>query len=681
MRSLRSVFPLLFALAACGASHTEAPAPVAPAAAPAREVAPTIDEKYIMAGGTTLTVPAGWRAREASGRLTMTGPEPGLALTVVELPPSVGDERAAAQAAWGERASSAPPLRLAVPAAPHNGWATSHAFDYETPPSEERSVWAEVHRHEGGWVVLLGETKNAPATRRMAGLALVSRSLAAKGFVRESFAKAKANPLDAARVAEITGFLEETAKKAGYPGVAYALVQDGKIIAEGGFGVRELGKPEKVDANTTFLIASNTKPLTTLMLAKLVEAGKFTWESPVVDVMPGFRLGDDATTAALRMKHLVCACTGMPRQDADWLLEFRQSTPASTLAAMAQIHPTTKLGEAYQYSNQLASVAGYIGGHAAVPSAELGKAYDATMQKLVFGPLGMKSTTLDARVALRGNHASPHGRGLRGTMAVARMEVNGAAIPLRPAAGAWSSAHDLAQYLRMELANGMLPNGTRYIDEHVLLDRRAPQIGMGEDTSYGMGLIVETARDLTLVHHGGSMIGFKSDMFFLPEHGVGGVVLVNAEEGVFLLKPFARKVVEVLLEGRNEAAGELAARLEAFESDANKTRAEVAVPPDAAVRTGLAARYHSDVLGNIDLRQRGQDTIFDFGEWHSAVGTRKNVDGSHAVVTIDPGVDGYAFEPTTRDGRPVLLFRDAQKTYVFEATEGGAPKPRANGAN
>ena len=96
---------------------------------------------------------------------------------------------------------------------------------------------------------------------------------------------------------------------------------------------KSLGSPDPVDADTLFLAASNTKALTTLLLATLVDEGKLRWDQPVTEVYPGFRLGDAATTRQVQVRHLVCACTGLPRQDFEWLFNCASATPASSLAA------------------------------------------------------------------------------------------------------------------------------------------------------------------------------------------------------------------------------------------------------------------------------------------------------------------------------------------------------------
>src|SRR5207247_3233693 len=109
------------------------------------------------------------------------------------------------------------------------------------------------------------------------------------GFKRESFAGRKARPLDTERIAKIKDFIEQARAALGIPGVAISLYQDGKVVFEGGFGVREQGQPTPVDAETLFMVASNTKSMTTLLLATLVDEGKLTWATSALTVMLDFK--------------------------------------------------------------------------------------------------------------------------------------------------------------------------------------------------------------------------------------------------------------------------------------------------------------------------------------------------------------------------------------------------------
>lgn len=189
-------------------------------------------------------------------------------------------------------------------------------------------------------LILLGACAENPAPLPPAAQALLSAETP-----EATFAGKAAHKLDADCVKQIVDAMDRAREAAAIPGVGLALVQDGKVVFEGGLGVRELGKPAKIDAHTRFMIASNTKALTTLLLAKLVDEGKLTWETPVTTLFPGFKLGDPDTTREVRVKHLICACTGLPRQDFEWLFGFARQTPRSVLDTLGTMQPTTKFGE------------------------------------------------------------------------------------------------------------------------------------------------------------------------------------------------------------------------------------------------------------------------------------------------------------------------------------------------
>src|SRR5581483_675718 len=174
-----------------------------------------------------------------------------------------------------------------------------------TSPNEKRDVDVGTHRANDVWTVVIYDMSQPVAEKRLAAVSLIFGRLLPKGYTRESFAGKKANALDAARVADLTKWVEKAMAALKVPGVSIGIVQNGKTVFAGGFGVRELGKKEKPDADTLYMIASNTKALTTLLLGKLVEDKKLTWDTPVKDVLPSFKLGDDEITAQVKVRHLV----------------------------------------------------------------------------------------------------------------------------------------------------------------------------------------------------------------------------------------------------------------------------------------------------------------------------------------------------------------------------------------
>ncbi|MBN2494558.1 MAG: beta-lactamase family protein [Deltaproteobacteria bacterium] len=613
--------------------------------------------------GNSFVAPAGWSISVRGPATILEPPEGDSAIALVDV--RAKDADAAVAAAWRAYEPDASwPLKVVHEKPDQDGWTDRRSYDYQTSPNEKRDVSASVQRAGGVWTVAIYDMSQAVGEKRLAQVALVFGQLLPKGRARESFAGRKAHRLDRARIAELGGFVEKAMQRTGVPGVAVGLVQDGEVVFAGGFGLRELGGEKRVDADTRFMIASNTKAMTTLMLAKLVDEKKLTWETPVTELLPSFKLGDADTTRQVKVKHLICACTGLPRQDLEWLFQYEGISPDDALATLATMQPTSKFGEMFQYSNPLAGAGGFVGGHVAFPDLELGAAYDKAMQTRVFGPLGMSATTFDYAEALRGNHAMPHSPDVHGKPARALMEINYAVIPVRPAGAAWSNVRDMLAYVAMELAEGALPGGERYISRQSLLERRVPQVPIGKDATYGMGLMVDRRYGVSVVHHGGDLIGFHSDMLWLPEHGVGAVVLTNGDPGWIIRSQFRRKLLELLFDGRPEADDAVAAGAKAYFEQLAAERKLLSVPADPAEAGKLAARYANDALGEIAVGKQGDATVFDVGEWQSEVASRKNPDGTVSFVTISPGIFGAELVVGSGDRR-TLIVRDAQHEYVF----------------
>jgi CubicO group peptidase (beta-lactamase class C family) len=631
------------------------------AAAPERVAS---DTQRFTSGGAQFTVPAGWSIATQKNLVLLTPPEADTHLVIVDT--QAPDAKAAVAAAWAAYKPDAKrPIKLVTPRPAHEGWDERQEFQYETSPNERAVVVAFAERQGTSWTVLIVDGSEPTVEKRSAPIGLIFQSLRPKGYARESFAGRKANPLDTARIDQLKSFVQSAMQQLGVPGVAMALIDGGKVVYEGGLGVRELGKPDPVDQNTLFMAASNTKGMTTLLLAILADEKKLAWDQPVIELYPAFRLGDPETTKQVLVKHLICACTGMPRQDMEWLFEFKNSTPKTIFGLLSNMQPTSKFGEVFQYSNLMAAAAGYVGGHLASPGMELGAGYDRAMQTKIFDPLGMSATTFDFARALAGNHAAPHGDDVDGNPRVAKLAFDYSAIPIRPAGGEWTSAHDLARYVMDEINLGKLPDGRQLVSQENLLMRRKPQIVLGEDSWYGMGLIVNKKYGVPVVSHGGSMAGYKSDFWFLPDYGVGAVLLTNADTGGYMNDPFGRRLLEVLFDGKPEAASDLASAANAYKADLAKERKRLVVPADPALVGGLAPHYTSKELGQLDVVRANGGTTFDFSEWSSAVASRKNDDGTISMITIDPTNSGFEFVVGEKAGKRILTLRDAQHEYVF----------------
>lgn len=613
--------------------------------------------------GNAFIAPKDWSIRVKGPATILEAPEGDSWVALVDVQ-AKSPEEALAEAWHAYRPDAKWPVKVTHDLPDKDGWSRRRDYEYLTSPNEKRSVEALTAYSGSAWTVAIYDVADTVGGKRGGQINLIFGRLLPKGYSRESFAGKTAHTLDQARIAELGRFIEQGQKSSGVPGVALGLVQDGKVVFAGGFGVKELGGSEKPDADTLFMVASNTKALTTLLLAKLVDEHRITWQTPVTTLLPSFRLGDADTTRSVLVKHLICACTGMPRQDLEWIFHYGDMTPAGSLTLLGTMQPTSKFGELFQYSNLMAAAAGYTAAHVIFPQMELGAAYDRAMQNYVFDPLQMKSTTFNFKTALASDHATPHSPDADGKPAKAMAAINDAVIPLRPAGGAWSSVHDMLKYVSMELAEGKLPDGTTYISQEPLLERRAPQVQIGKDVTYGMGLMVDTTYGAPVVHHGGDLTGFHSDMMWLPEQNVGAVILTNGDPGWVIRNHFQRKLLEVLFDGHPEADAEVENDVKVFYSSLAADRKLLTIPADANEAAKLARHYVNPSLGDITVSTSGASTIFDFGDWKSEVASRKNPDGTISFITIVPGAMGFDFVVGSGPKR-TLTIRDAQHEYIY----------------
>jgi CubicO group peptidase (beta-lactamase class C family) len=111
----------------------------------------------------------------------------------------------------------------------------------------------------------------------------------------------------------------------------------------------------------------------------------------------------------------------------------------------------------------------------------------------------------------------------------------------------------MTQYALLELRRGKLSDGRQFVSEESVLMRRKPQIATGQDETYGMGLEVNNHWGIPVIHHGGSLFGYKSDWMIVPDAGSGAVLLTNSDRGGALLGPLMRRLLEIVYDGKPEA--------------------------------------------------------------------------------------------------------------------------------
>src|SRR6202047_1174219 len=210
----------------------------------------------------------------------------------------------------------------------------------------------------------------------------------------------------AAPPADLDAYVANSMKTFDVPGMAVAIVKDGKIVVAKGYGVRKLGDPTRVDEHTMFGIGSNTKAFTTAALAGLVDAGKLSWDDPVYQRLPGFVMYDPYVSHEMTIRDLLTHRSGMGLGEGD-LLFWPQSnyTRDQIIYKLRFMKPHSSFRSRYAYDNLLYMTAGQI-----IP-AVTGTSWDDYIGQRIFTPLGMNhSNVTNGNIKPDDNVAFPHSR-------------------------------------------------------------------------------------------------------------------------------------------------------------------------------------------------------------------------------------------------------------------------------
>ena len=321
------------------------------------------------------------------------------------------------------------------------------------------------------------------------------------------------------------------------PGMAVAIVKDGKILVAKGYGVRKLGDPTPVDEFTMFAIGSNTKAFTTAALATLVDEGKLSWDDPVYQRLPGFVMYDPYVSHEMTIRDLLTHRSGMGLGEGDLLFwPHTTYTREDVIYKLRFMKPQSSFRSHYAYDNLLYMTAGQI-----IP-AVTGTSWDDYIPRRIFGPLGMTHSVTSSKLFKPGDdYASPHSR-VEGKLQVIPLEdLDNAG----PAGSINSCAADMARWVQLQLNHGKFVDR----DGHLFTEQRSkemwtPQtiLPTGEPPAplaalksnfadYALGWGLRDYHGRKLVGHTGGVGGYVSRVMLVPEENLGVVVLTNAEEG------------------------------------------------------------------------------------------------------------------------------------------------------
>jgi CubicO group peptidase (beta-lactamase class C family) len=314
------------------------------------------------------------------------------------------------------------------------------------------------------------------------------------------------------------------------PGLAVGVVKDGQVVFAKGFGVRTIGRPDPVDTQTLFAIASDTKAFTGMAMAMLADEGKVRWDATVIEYLPWFRLADDYLTRELTVRDALAHRSGLARGDLVWV-GGAGYTRTELLQRLRYLKPSWSFRSRYGYSNLMYVAAGEVA--AAVEH----KPWDDIVRDRIFVPLGMKSTNTSVRLlSSLPNVATPHAR-VDGTVRpVSYTNVDNIA-----AAGAINSnIDDMVKWVRFQLDSGVV-GGIHLVSRRNFAETHTPQTVMRIDSayhafnpfthlrSYAFGWNVLDYRGREMLSHAGNLSGMNAMVGLLPEERLGIVVLTNLE--------------------------------------------------------------------------------------------------------------------------------------------------------
>jgi hypothetical protein len=293
------------------------------------------------------SAPKAWLLDRSGGALTLVAPEDDLRIAFVEMKTG-GTIQETALAAWktAEPAFDSRVMReVAVP--PQGGWDEMHQIVYEVAAKESRIELAVVRKLGGRAFVNLVRGSTAAFSRRGAQLNEAIGSWKPAGYSEVSLKDAAATPWTERHSRQLKEFVLSAMTALQIPGVSMAVVQGGRVAYSEGFGTRGLGDVAPVSPRTRFMIGSTTKPLTTLLMAKLVDQKKLSWSTPVVDLLSGFALADRETTRLLEIRHTASASTGMPRQDMEFIFKYSGVTPEDSISQIKNMRTTIGFGDTF----------------------------------------------------------------------------------------------------------------------------------------------------------------------------------------------------------------------------------------------------------------------------------------------------------------------------------------------
>ncbi len=437
-----------------------------------------------------------------------------------------------------------------------------------------------------------------------------------------------------AQLQDFDAYMADTLKTFKVPGIAVAIVKDGKVVLARGYGVRELGQPAKVDADTLFAIASNTKAFTAAALQMLADEGKLDMDARVIDYLPGFRMSDPYVTHEMRVRDLLAHRSGLSLGAGDLLYWPPTSyTTADVVKRLARVPIKNGFRGHYAYDNILFAVA------TRVIEKVSGQSYADFVREHIFKPVGMDESLIDCTYLKPGmdvatGHAPYDFKDVKPVPPMAWLNDPGAG-------GIYASVNDLARWMNVQLAGGRLPDGKQLFSEksHREMWSMLTPIPIGKPpipelaplvpqfSGYGEGWFLSDYRGQKLVWHTGGWPGFVSRLTLVPGQHLGVVVLTNQQSGA-AFNAVTYRVLDAYLNAAHKtdwvAVYDKAVKTAEAKADDSWAKHEAVRDKNAKPSlplSGYAGTYRDPWYGDIVVSNEGGRLRLRFSHTRQLVGT------------------------------------------------------------
>jgi CubicO group peptidase (beta-lactamase class C family) len=456
------------------------------------------------------------------------------------------------------------------------------------------------------------------------------------------------------------------------PGLAISIVKDGKVIFMKGYGVREIGKPEKVDENTLFIIASNSKLFTGTALAKLDEEKKLSLNDRVTKYLPWFKLYDSNSTRLANIRDMLSHRIGTKTFQGDFTFWDSNLPKDSIIWKMRYLKPAAEFRQDYGYCNSCFLVAGQV------LEKVTGQSWETYVQENILSPLGMNNTYMNtAGLSKRKNVAQPHNNLFSSLTKIPFDNVDN----LGPATSMVSNIKDLSRWLVMQLDSGRY-EGRQILPWSVIQKTRDGNILTGTRKSpafpthfraYGLGLYMTDYGGKQVYWHTGGAFGHVTNVCFVPEEKLGITILTNNDNQSFF-EALRYQVLDAYL---NQGYTDRSDYLYGFykqgkmavdaELDSLKLRVNKKNTPQIKLED-FTGDYYSTVYGKVSISKSENMLICRFQHHPDLIAYMEYMDNNEFRMTYSN--IGYGIYPATfgiSNGKPNSVIIRANDFIEYDA--------------